>query len=432
MFTERISLTMAPGGENHRGNQLIGRMPVKGEGFTHSDIDLMADQMRQLCLDVEVLNLNELSGDATIKELGDEDQGRVLIVRNWASKETTARIYDECTADHWDSKYLDPNKYRTEIVDGEEKRIRGKVMNKLARTNLCYVAGMTQEPEYIEGKGRIVDLNEKPTLNGEVGLLRKELKQALERGNSESKVEINVVEGNRYYDLKKTGIGFHGDTERVVVICLTIGGGDNYPMRFNWFKGNMPVGNSIDLRLNDGDLYIMSEKAVGADWKLSGKYTLRHSAGCDKYTTLKKWHDRAAKKGGIDAPIKEKKPTKPTIDDTAKALAKEEKAKARAEAKAEAKAKARAEKAKIKEEKANAKKKLAENVKAYKKALKKCSWKPTYEGFQEWGRIQAGHECAPRHERFWEIYKVDSSGEIDDIEDDIAFYNRLCEYKHIM
>ena len=28
--SERISLTMAPGGENHRGNQLIGRMPIKG------------------------------------------------------------------------------------------------------------------------------------------------------------------------------------------------------------------------------------------------------------------------------------------------------------------------------------------------------------------------------------------------------------------
>lgn len=431
MFTERISLTMAPGGENHRGNQLIGRMPVKGEGFKHSDIDLMADQMRQLCLDVEVLNLNELSGNATIKELGDEDQGRVLIVRNWASKETTARIYDECTADHWDSKYLDPNKYRTEIVDGEEKRIRGKVMNKLARTNLCYVAGMTQEPEYLEGKGRIVDLNEKPALNGEVGILRKELKQALERGNSESKVEINVVEGNRYYDLKKTGIGFHGDTERVVVICLTIGGGDNYPMRFNWFKGNMPVGNSIDLRLNDGDLYIMSEKAVGADWKLSGKYTLRHSAGCDKYTSLKKWHDRATKKGGANKVIKEKKPKKSAADDTAKALAKEEKAKIKAE-KEKVKAEAKAEKAKIKEEKAKAKKKLAEDIKAYKKALKKCSWKPTPKGFQEWGRVQASYECAPRHERFWEIYKVDSSGEVDDIEADIAFYNRLCEYKHIM
>ena len=39
MQKERISLTCAPGGENHRGNQLIGRMPVKGEGFTARDID---------------------------------------------------------------------------------------------------------------------------------------------------------------------------------------------------------------------------------------------------------------------------------------------------------------------------------------------------------------------------------------------------------
>ena len=29
----------------------------------------------------------------------------------------------------------------------------------------------------------------------------------------------------------------------------------------------MPVGKSIDIKLNNGDVYIMSEKAVGADWK---------------------------------------------------------------------------------------------------------------------------------------------------------------------
>ena len=455
MFTERISLTMAPGGENHRGNQLIGRMPVKGEGFKHSDISLMAEQMQQNGYEIELLNLNEMSGNATIKELCAEDQGRLLIVRNWMNKATTTKIYDECTADQWDSKYLDPNKYRSEIVNGEEKRIRGRVMNKIARTNLCYVAGIEQEPEYLEGKGRIVDLNTKSTLSREVDLLRNELNDALKQGNSDSKVEINVVEGNRYYDLKKTGIGFHGDTERVVVICLTIGGGDNYPMRFNWFKGNMPVGNSIDIRLNDGDLYIMSEKAVGADWKLSGKYTLRHSAGCDKYTSLKKWHDRAAKLGGVKPAIKEKKATSEEKA-KAKALAKEEKMKAKALAKEEkmkAKALAKEEKMKAKalakEEKMKAKqnahmkahmKKIAKDVRAYRKALKNCSWEPTDKGFQEWGRIQAGYECAPRHDEFWECYKVDSDCQITVSHNcpstqgvsDRAFYNMLCEYKHVL
>ena len=85
---------------------------------------------------------------------------------------------------------------------------------------------------------------------------------------SKTKVEINVVEGNRYYNLKKTGIGFHGDTERVVVICISIGC-DNYPMRWQWFKAGMPVGEPHwHVILNCGDVYIMSEKAVGhAEWK---------------------------------------------------------------------------------------------------------------------------------------------------------------------
>ena len=56
---------------------------------------------------------------------------------------------------------------------------------------------------------------------------------------SKTKVLINVVEGKIYYDLKKTGIGFHGDTQRVVVICLSIGCW-NYPMRWQWFKDGMP------------------------------------------------------------------------------------------------------------------------------------------------------------------------------------------------
>ena len=39
MASERMSLTCAPGGENHAGMEIIGRMPVKGEGFTARDIE---------------------------------------------------------------------------------------------------------------------------------------------------------------------------------------------------------------------------------------------------------------------------------------------------------------------------------------------------------------------------------------------------------
>lgn len=38
--------------------------------------------------------------------------------------------------------------------------------------------------------------------------------------------------------------------------------------------------------LHYGDLYIMSKKAVGTDWKKKIIPTLRHTAGNSKYTTL--------------------------------------------------------------------------------------------------------------------------------------------------
>jgi len=129
------------------------------------------------------------------------------------------------------------------------------------------------------------------------------LTDALNSIESTTKVMINVVEGNRYIDPGKTktkatqqGIGWHGDTERVMVICLTIGGLGNYPLHFNWFKKNYPYGKRIDIGLNDGDLYIMSEKAVGCDWKKQTIWTLRHAAGAEKYTSLKKWAVRKKKK----------------------------------------------------------------------------------------------------------------------------------------
>jgi hypothetical protein len=133
--------------------------------------------------------------------------------------------------------------------------------------------------------------------------------------------------------LKKTGIGFHGDTERVIVICITIGGGGDYPMRWQWFKDGMPVGKHIDIKLNDGDVYIMSEKAVGSDWKLSSLYTLRHSAGAEKYRSLTRWEKRRpayeeklrlrAEKLALKAKEKEDKKKKRSVKETNKKIVKE-------------------------------------------------------------------------------------------------------------
>ena len=45
--------------------------------------------------------------------------------------------------------------------------------------------------------------------------------------------------------------------------------------------------NLTSRKLNHGDIYIMSEKAVGTDWKKNSILSVRHAAGCDKYLKSK-------------------------------------------------------------------------------------------------------------------------------------------------
>jgi hypothetical protein len=95
-----------------------------------------------------------------------------------------------------------------------------------------------------------------------------------------------IAEGNYYYDHKRCGIGFHGDKERVVVYAARLGA--SMPLHFQWFHRSLPVGKRIIIPLDGGDVYVMSEKAVGADWMHSSKLTLRHATGCAAFTTIKK------------------------------------------------------------------------------------------------------------------------------------------------
>ena len=440
METERFSLTCAPGGENNRGMEIIGRMPIKGEGFTADDLKGLGPYFLKTCplptlknwanLDrIVVLNLNALSGkDCYVYDLDDEDQARVLILRDWAEvwcgkQDWTKKVYRELASRRWDAEYLDPNKYRTEIVDGEEVKVRGRPMTKRARTNLCFVAGREQEPAVLEGKGSIYDLKKMGALFTGVEKLKEQIAAGLIEIGSKTKVEINVVEGNRYYNLKNTGIGFHGDTERVVVICISIGC-DDYPMRWQWFKDGMPVGKSINITLNSGDVYIMSEKAVGSDWKLSSKYTLRHSAGAQKYRDLARWEK---KRPAYDAKLKAKAEKK-----ALKGAEKKVKVEAKKVSKNDKKNKGKTTKGgalkKVDPDKATLRK--------YKKALKTLNWEDNDASFYEWVAVEAAHECTPQHAVFKEFQSI-WTGKAENYHQKMdmgvweghrAFYRNLCAY----
>jgi len=59
------------------------------------------------------------------------------------------------------------------------------------------------------------------------------------------------------------------------------------PIYFQWFYQLKPVGERIKIPLDPGDIYVMSEKAVGSDWKKRLIPTLRHATGAASFLTIK-------------------------------------------------------------------------------------------------------------------------------------------------
>jgi len=248
---EVITLTFGDMAENHIGMEKIGEMVKEGEGFHLNDF-LQIKETMEAVASVELIHLS--------------NEAHVLVIRDGVSKllQDPQALFEEHKALEYDKKAF----------------MYGKVVNKHARWNLCYDEESC-EPNYEEGKGRIVGYDEIP--------LTKQLKDQFHVFGP--KADNLKIEGNYYYDTKKCGIGFHGDSERRKVIGVRLGNA-SMPLHFQWFYRDKPIGDRIIVDLCPGDIYIMCEKAVGTDWKKKTIKTLRHSTGCAKFTTIKeKWED---------------------------------------------------------------------------------------------------------------------------------------------
>lgn len=144
------------------------------------------------------------------------------------------------------------------------------MLNKRARANLCF-GDTAQVADFENKKGTIVSYQSLPRLL--------KIKNKLENMIGDHGLQC---EGNLYDDITKNGIGWHGDAERKKVIGVRLG--TSAPLKFRWYKNNTIVGDTLSITLNSGDVYIMTEKTTGNDWKKRNIYTLRHSAISDKYT----------------------------------------------------------------------------------------------------------------------------------------------------
>ena len=279
---ERIAITYGDAGENHAGMQMVGKLGGEGSGFTTNDLLKIKTSLEKgdTPFKCDYYNLSNPEaveirkrGGKWVKMKKTKEAG-VLVVRNFLDSEKVEELYREVTSVEWDTKYYDTR--------------RKKVLNKLARENLVFLKGISQEPDYENKKGRIVDWTKLENF--------KELSETLFgiiNSNTDKKGNNMIAEGNRYLKKKggkkvKNGIGWHGDAERRKVICVSIGGVD-YSMKWQWFYKHKPINMTpFEVTLNSGDVYIMSEEAVGQKWKCSSIYTLRHCAGDESFTKYKK------------------------------------------------------------------------------------------------------------------------------------------------
>jgi hypothetical protein len=251
---QTYTLTLGDQAENHVGMQKIGELAK--EGFELQDL-----KKAQAWFD-------KRGGKAVIHELHqgntEQDPAYVLVVKHGldvilASKhKTSAHFFKEQAGLPKDDKAL----------------MYGRVVNKHARHNLCF-AEDAQEPDYQNGKGRIVAFKDVPLLKYVIDKIPEIIGD---------KGDGLVAEGNYYYDVTKCGIGFHGDTERRKVVGIRVGA--SLPLHYQWFQEGKPIGERIIIPLDDGDVYFMSHKATGNDWKKKKIATLRHATGAKKFITI--------------------------------------------------------------------------------------------------------------------------------------------------
>jgi hypothetical protein len=254
------TITFGDVAENHARMQKIGTLHE--HGYSVAALQALGEKLQHMGLTTEYVSLNQrwLCPNMQHPEL----EAGVLIIRRGVQHilgtDTTQPLQEEHAPLDVDKKAF----------------MKGRVVNKHARWNLCF-DDVDQDPDYETGKGRIVAYEHIP--------LTQRIREVIAEWTED---ELLKGEANYYYDLSKCGIGYHGDGERRKVFAMRFGDSEQAPLYYQWFQNSEPIGDRIQLVLGDGDMYVMSEKAVGFDWLKKKIPTLRHATGCDKFTVIHK------------------------------------------------------------------------------------------------------------------------------------------------
>lgn len=256
--TSAVTLTFGDQAENHVGMEILGAMVPLGEGFQLDDMEVIKEKMKEIGVDAVIHDLT--NGDASLPP------AYLMVMPNAVSS---------ILSKHGSFTHEDMMMEQMDLNVDKQAFMYGKVVNKHARWNLCF-DDVGREPSYAAGRGRIIAYDKVPVTKALYDRF------GMYFGDKTSNLK---GEGNYYYDVSRCGIGFHGDAERRKVLAVRLGGGSiDMPIMFQWHRMGLPWGEKMVFPLRGGDMYMMSEKAVGTDWKCKKRYTLRHAAGCAKFT----------------------------------------------------------------------------------------------------------------------------------------------------
>ena len=188
-------------------------------------------------------------------------EATVLVIRDWGTLtdgRSPARTSDALAELHYDTT--------------KPGKARGSLVNSHARHSTRLMPGVDHvatEEDRRKGIASINDLNKLPDVQTMLRFLE-----------SEFAVALPVVRTWRYFDPASCGIGWHGDTERDINVIIRYGVAPHTrPLNCQWYFDCCPVGAGMKLPMLEGQVMVMSRKALGTDYPTRLIPTVRHAVG---------------------------------------------------------------------------------------------------------------------------------------------------------
>jgi hypothetical protein len=258
-MTNRYALTLGEQSEIHVGCEIHGD-GLANEGFSVQElVEIKAHFQDQ----AELVMLS----DALPEGVRGQNEAAVLHIKGGVNLLMGSVTYaDEMLAEQMSVKY----------DEFYWDRRRQRKLNKVARHNAVFGEQHIEASEDYR-QSTVIGYDEVP--------LFQRIRSVLPEVFGEKARDLNS-EGNHYYD-RKSGIGYHGDSERKRVICCSLGTPTSLYFYWRGPGSSDACSQKFEFKLVHSDIYIMSEKATGYDWRMRSRYRLVHGAGASAYVEPK-------------------------------------------------------------------------------------------------------------------------------------------------